>query len=40
MVGLTGSKKVLLSIVNRFVDGSIIALDSIEEAKNWLVKEK
>ena len=37
MVGLKGSKKILLSIVNRFVDESIIALDTIEEAKEWLV---
>ena len=39
MVGLKGSKKILLSIVNRFVDESIIALDTIEEAKEWLVKD-
>jgi len=39
MVGLKGSKKILLSIVNRFVNESIIALDTIEEAKEWLVSD-
>ena len=38
MVGLTGSKKILLSIVNRFLDENIIALNTIEEAKEWLIK--
>ena len=39
MVGLKGSKKILLSLVNRFVNESIIALDTIEEAKEWLVND-
>jgi len=36
MVGVTGSKRVLLIAVNRFIDGSIKGFDNIEEAKDWL----
>ncbi len=36
MVGIKGSKRVLLMAVNRFIDGSIKGFEDIEEAKEWL----
>ena len=39
MVGVTGSKRVLLMAVNRFMDGSIKGFDNIEKAKEWLCSE-
>ncbi len=39
MVGVTGSKRVLLIAVNRFIDGSIKGFDNIEEAKEWLTAD-
>jgi len=40
VVGITGSKKVLLMAVNRFIDGSIKGFENLEEAKDWLVNDK
>ena len=37
MVGIKGSKRVLLMAVNRFIDGSIKGFENIEEAKEWLI---
>ncbi len=39
IIGLTGSKKILLMAVNRFIDGSIKGFEDIEEAKEWLVSD-
>ena len=36
MVGIKGSKRVLLMAVNRFIDGSIKGFENIEDAKEWL----
>ena len=38
IVGVTGSKRVLLMGVNRFVDGSIKGFEDIDEAKRWLTE--
>lgn len=40
IVGVKGSKKVLLAAVNRFIDGSIKGFESIDEAKEWLASNK
>ena len=39
MVGVTGSKRILLKGVNRFIDGNIKGFEHIEEAKEWLCLE-
>ncbi len=39
MVGIKGSKRVLLMAVNRFIDSSIKGFENIEEAKEWLTSE-
>ena len=38
IVGITGSKRIILSAVNRFMDGNIKGFDTIDEAKEWIVK--
>ncbi|MEN8122133.1 MAG: STAS/SEC14 domain-containing protein [Bacteroidota bacterium] len=36
IVGITGSKRILLKAVNRFINGNIKGFEDIEEAKSWL----
>lgn len=38
-VGLTSSKRILLNSLNRFADTNVKAFDTIEEARDWLVKD-
>jgi hypothetical protein len=40
IVGIKGSKKVLLMAVNRFIDGSIKGFENVDDAKEWLVAGK
>ncbi len=40
IVGIKGSKKILLMAVNRFIDGSIKGFENVDEAKEWLVADK
>lgn len=39
MLGIVGAKKILLNSVNRIAKTNIKAFDTIEEAKDWLVKD-
>jgi predicted methyltransferase MtxX (methanogen marker protein 4) len=39
IVGITGSKKILLMGVNRFIYGSIKGFEDIDKAKEWLTAE-
>ena len=39
VVGVTGSKKILLQIIQTFTNMKLKVFDNIEDAKNWLVKE-
>jgi len=39
IVGVTGSKRIILAGVNRFIDGNINGFNTIEEAKEWVVSE-
>lgn len=39
IVGITGSKRIILAGVNRFIDGNIKGFDTIDEAKDWIVKD-
>ena len=38
VVGVTGSKSILLQVVNRFSKHPIVPFDDFEEAKDWLVQ--
>jgi len=38
IVGITGSKRILLLAVNRFIDGSIKGFEDIDSAKRWLTE--
>ena len=38
-VGLSTAKKIILNGINTFANSNIKAFDSLEEAKEWLVKE-
>lgn len=38
VVGVTGSKSILLQIVNRFSKHPIVPFDSFDQAKDWLVQ--
>ena len=40
VVGVTGSKLILLKVVNRFSKRPIIAFEDAERAKDWLVKDQ
>jgi hypothetical protein len=40
VVGVTGSKLILLQVVNRFSKHPIIAFEDVERAKDWLVKDQ
>jgi hypothetical protein len=37
VVGITGSTRLVLDLVNRFSKKPILAFDDLETAKNWLV---
>jgi hypothetical protein len=37
VVGVTGLKKVLLSVVMKFSGRNLVTFNSLDEAKNWLV---
>jgi hypothetical protein len=37
VVGVTGGKLIMLQLVNRFSSSPIVAFDTIEQAKDWLV---
>lgn len=37
VVGVTGVKAILLSAINMFSKSTVVAFDTIEEAKDWLV---
>lgn len=39
IVGITGAKLLILKTVNKFIDGNIHGFATLEEAKEWLVKE-
>ena len=39
VVGVTGAKRILLEVVNRFSRRPIVAFDDLEKAKDWLVTE-
>ena len=39
VVGVTGSTRLVLDLVNRFSKKPILAFDDMEAAKNWLVAE-
>lgn len=39
IVGITGTKRIILGAVNRFIDGNIKGFDTVEEAKDWVVKD-
>lgn len=38
-VGITGVKKVLLTALSKIFKGKLASFDTLEEAKEWLVKE-
>jgi hypothetical protein len=40
VVGVTGSKLILLKVVNRFSKRPIIAFEDLDRAKDWLVKDE
>ncbi|MCF6240866.1 MAG: hypothetical protein L3J74_05920 [Bacteroidales bacterium] len=40
IVGIKGSKKILLMAVNKFIDGNIKGFNTVNEAKEWLVADK
>ncbi len=40
VVGVTGSSRLLLQLVNRFSKIPIVPFDDIEDAKNWLVENR
>lgn len=39
IVGIQGSKKILLMAINRFIDGSIKGFETVNEAKEWLITD-
>jgi hypothetical protein len=40
IVGVTGAKMILLQAVNRFIDGNLKGFTSLDEAKEWIVRDK
>lgn len=38
VIGITGAKKVILNIINRFSGYQTKAFDTAEEAKDWLIR--
>lgn len=40
VVGVMGSKRLLLQLVNRFSKHPIVPFDDVESAKDWLVKDQ